>query len=137
MTMNLHLRVVIVVLVLFVAGCATSPDPANPSSGNWFVPQSPKKWKEWEEAEMRGKVILDTLAHLSPEEAKKLDIAAFRGETVAFDGGAAPSGASNDLITGEGFYIRVLNASGKDLRPQSVAWEVEVRGHILQVLPEH
>jgi hypothetical protein len=56
---------------------------------------------------------------------------------VAFVGGGAPPGGTNDLITEGGFYLRVVNKQGKDLRPHSVWWEVMVCGEILQVLPEN
>jgi hypothetical protein len=41
------------------------------------------------------------------------------------------------LVTEHGFYLRVVNKEGKDLRPHSVWWEVLVCGKILQVLPEN
>jgi len=76
------------------------------------------------------------LAAKSPEESQKVEINAYRGERVAFAGVGAPGG-SNDLVTEHGFYLRVVNRSGKDLRPQSVWWEVMICGKILQVLPEN
>ena len=85
----------------------------------------------------RGKEMLQQLSALSPEDRKKLDIAAYRGERVALVGAAAPPGVSNDLLTADGFYLRVVNKDGKDLRPHAVWWEVLLCGKVLQVLPEN
>lgn len=84
----------------------------------------------------RGREIIQELAALGPS-GQKIQIAAYRQERVAFVGGGAPPGATNDLIIGGGFYLRVVNKAGKDLRPQAVWWEVMVCGEILQVLPEN
>jgi hypothetical protein len=93
----------------------------------------------WSTNVSRGKEIVQKLAALSPEELQKVDITAYRGERVAFVGGVAPPGGSNDLVTGDGFYLRVVNKSGKgkDLRPHSAWWEVMICGKILQVLPQN
>ena len=91
----------------------------------------------WSTNLSRGKEIVQELAALSPEGLEKVDITAYRGERVAFVGGGAPPGGSNDLVTEHGFYLRVVNKSGKDLRPHSVWWEVMICGKILQVLPKN
>ena len=85
----------------------------------------------------RGREISKKIASLTQDERKKLDISAYRGERVAFGGVAAPPGGSNDLLTSDGFYLRVVNRAGKDLRPPSFWWEVMVCGKISQVLPEN
>jgi hypothetical protein len=89
----------------------------------------------WLENYKRGDEILNKLTSLTPEEQKRFDVASYRNETVAFVGGGAPPGATNDLMTKYGFYLRVVNSESKDLRPHSVWWEVIVRGKIMQVLP--
>jgi len=62
-------------------------------------------------------------------------ISDYRGERVAFAGGAA--GALNDLITENGIFLRVVNPEGKDLRPHSVLWEVMICGKILNIYPKN
>jgi hypothetical protein len=64
-------------------------------------------------------------------------LAAHRGAKVAFAGAGAPPGGTNDVVTGEGFYIRVVNRDGKDLRPSAALWEVLVCGEVTQVLAEN
>ncbi len=93
--------------------------------------------KGWLDNYNKGKEILLKLSHLGPEQQKKYDIAAYRGEQVVFVGGSAPPGATNDLVTEGGFYLRVVNPGGRDLRPPSAAWTVLVRGEVLQVLPQN
>ena len=56
---------------------------------------------------------------------------------MAFVGGVAPPGGSNDLLTSGGVYLRIVTHGNKDLRPQAVWWEVIVRGEIQQVLLEN
>jgi hypothetical protein len=84
-----------------------------------------------------GMAILHEIASATAKE-KKFDVDAFRGEKVAFRGVTAPPGSTNDLIGDGGFYLRVVNPQGKDLRPKNVKWaEVMICGKILQVLPEN
>jgi hypothetical protein len=91
----------------------------------------------WEAEYRHGAEILEILADASKDK-KKLAIDIFRGEKVAFLGGVAPSGGSNDLLTSGGFYLRVVTPGGEDLRPLSaVWWEVLVKGVIQQVLLEN
>jgi hypothetical protein len=56
---------------------------------------------------------------------------------VALSGVGAPPGASNDLLTAEGFYLRILTKKPKDLRPRAAAWRVLVCGKVVQVLPQN
>jgi len=84
-----------------------------------------------------GADMLRVLSALSAVEKRKLDGSAFRGKRVAFCGAGAPPGATNDLVTREGFYLRILNEQSKDLRPTAAAWTVLVCGKVLQVLPEN
>ena len=91
----------------------------------------------WLENYKRGAKILQELSALDPNGREKLGIAAYRRERVAFVGGGAPPGGTNDVITESGFYLRVVNKKGVDLRPQSTLWEVLVCGEIWQVLPEN
>ena len=77
--------------------------------------------------------IIRFLSSLSEEDSDNLDVSAFRGLRVAFQGTGAPPGATNDLITSEGFYIRVVNPAGRDLRPHCVSWSVWVSGIVMQV----
>jgi hypothetical protein len=90
--------------------------------------------KGWLDNYKRGHEILLELSRLSPEQQKKVDIAKYRGERIAVVGGSAPPGATNDLVTDGGFYLRVVNPKGKDLRPPSPG-TILIRGTILQVLP--
>jgi hypothetical protein len=91
----------------------------------------------WLSEYQRGKKILQTLASITQEERQKLAVTAYRGESVAFVGAGAPPGATNDLLIGGGYYLRVVTGKGKDLRPRATKWEILVRGKILQVLPEN
>jgi len=50
---------------------------------------------------------------------------------------ASVPGATHDVLTPDGFYLRILNKESQDLRPTSVWWTVLCRGEVLQVLPEH
>jgi len=92
--------------------------------------------KGWLDSYKRGHEILLELSRLSPEQHEKVDIAKYRGERIAVVGGSAPPGATNDLVTDGGFYLRVVNPKGKDLRPPSPG-SVLIRGTILQVLPKN
>jgi hypothetical protein len=85
----------------------------------------------------RGREISKKIASLTLDERPKLAISAYRGERVAFVGVVASPGSSNDLLTSDGFYLRVVNRAGKDLRPHSVWWEVMVYGKISQVIAEN
>jgi len=87
----------------------------------------------WETEYKRGAEILRSLTDAAKAN-RKVEIEAFRGEKVAFIGGGAPPGGSNDLLTSGGFYLRVINPQHKDLRPHSACWEVMVRGEVRQVL---
>lgn len=89
----------------------------------------------WSENLKRGKTIMQELS--SPDKKKKFNVDAFRGEKVAFVAGTAPPGATNDLVTNDGFYLRIVNDNGKDWRPNSVSWGVIVYGEISQVFPEN
>lgn len=91
----------------------------------------------WLDNYRRGKEIIHKLSSLSRDDARKFDVTAYRGERVAFIGGGAPPGATNDLITNDGFYLRVVNPGNKDLRPHSVWFGAIICGQILQVLPEN
>jgi len=116
--------------VLLIAGCTT-------------VRVRPYLTPEWSPAEKRGQEILSKLASLTPKQIRNFDVTTFRDETVVFYGWPAMPGACNDVETGKtaagnsisGFYIRVVNPSGKDLRGPSASWEVYIRGKILQVYP--
>ncbi len=90
----------------------------------------------WQTEYLRGAEILNNLTSASKDK-KILAVDAFRGETVAIMGAGAPPGGSNDLLTSDGYYLRVVTPGGEDLRPQSVWWEVLVRGVIQQVLLEN
>jgi hypothetical protein len=91
----------------------------------------------WLENLKRGQGILDMLAALNTKDLARVEVAAYRGERVAFVGGALPRGRTNDLLTGNGIRLRVVTSAGKDLRPHAVWWEVMVYGTILQVIPEN
>jgi hypothetical protein len=91
----------------------------------------------WLKNYRRGIEIVQKLSALSPEQRKNFDASTYRYERVAFVGGGAPPGVTNDVLTPEGYYLRVVTKSGKDLRPQNVWWEVLVCGKVLQVLPEN
>jgi hypothetical protein len=41
---------------------------------------------------------------------------------------------SNDLITEGGFYLRVVNKNGKDLRPMAIWWEAFICGEVIIVI---
>ena len=81
--------------------------------------------------------MITELSGLSSEEIAEYDVAAFRGQKVAFYAGAARPGGTNDLVTELGFYIRVVNPQNADLRPHSVVWAVLVVGEVQQVLPHN
>jgi hypothetical protein len=81
--------------------------------------------------------IMTYLSTLSGNECDSLDISAFRGCQVAFSAVGAPPGATNDLITSDGFYLRVVNSGGGDLRPHCVSWSVYVSGNVIQVFAKN
>ena len=89
----------------------------------------------WKSELERGHHIVESLAALSGKE-KNIEFTGYRGERVAFVGGGAPGGM-NDLLIEGGFYLRVVNPHGKDLRPQAVWWNAIVCGTIIQVFPEN
>jgi hypothetical protein len=91
----------------------------------------------WKANFLRGDEILNALSTLDAGQRKELDVAAYRGERVAFAGRGAPPGGTNDLYTRGGYYLRVVNKEGRDLRPQAAWWEVMTCGEIWQVLPEN
>ncbi len=122
-------------ILVFVSnvGCGPTMDVRIPDDENRYMEIA--KDQGWLESYKKGVEIRQKLAALRPQDQEKADIAIYRGERVAFVGGGAPPGSTNDLMTSGGFYLRVVNKEGKDLRPQSVVWEVLVCGNILQVLP--
>jgi len=89
----------------------------------------------WKSEYTRGQAMICTMEGLRPEEREHYDITAFRGESVAFFGWIAPSGGTNDLLTRNGYLLRIVNVDNKDLRPQAAWWTVMVRGKVQQVLP--
>jgi hypothetical protein len=118
-----------------VVGCRPTVGVATPQQQNRH--EQIAEHHGWLANYKRGQEILQNLSTLGPEAAKTMGITAYRQEKVAFVGGGAPPGGTNDLITEGGFYVRVVNKAGKDLRPTSVWWEVLVRGEVWQVLPEN
>jgi hypothetical protein len=91
----------------------------------------------WKDEFKKGREIMRVLANLRAEKNKTDDVTAFRGTRVAFFGAAAPPGATTDLITEEGFYLRILIKHSKDLRPQATSWTVLVCGNVSQVLSQN
>jgi hypothetical protein len=130
-----HLKQIAAALLALIVACWASAQTTTTNTTNPYERMA--KSFGWSTNFSRGREIVNKLASLSPDELEKLDITAYRGERVAFGGVGAPPGGSNDLVTENGFYLRVLNRSGKDLRPKSVWWEVMVCGKILQVLPKN
>jgi hypothetical protein len=122
-------------LLACVVGCGSTARVETAQEPNPYAELLEKEG--WQKSYKRGAEILQELSALSPERRKKLDTAAYRGERVTFVGGGAPPGGTNDLITEAGFYLRVVNNQGKDLRPQAAWWAVLLCGEILQVLPEN
>lgn len=101
------------------------------------VKEEVAKARAWFPYLNRGREIANEIARLTPEKLPEVKVSAYRGERVAFMGVTALPGASNDLLTKDGLYLRVVNPAGKDLRPRSLWWEVMVCGKILQVLPRN
>lgn len=99
--------------------------------------KSPAARYGWLDNFNNGQAILQSLSDLNGQQMKDFDIATHRGKMVAFVAAAAPPGATNDLVVEGGYYLRVVNADGKDWRPHAAAWTVLVNGTILQVLPEN
>jgi hypothetical protein len=129
-------NIVTAALVLgFIVGCYPT-DHTSPREEQKPFMKSVEE-QGWLNHYKRGTDIIQKLSALGPESRTKTDVAAYRGERLAFVGAGAPPGATNDLITQGGFYLRVVTRSGKDLRPRSVWWEVLVCGEVLQVLPEN
>jgi len=123
----------LVFLCVMLLGCIHTQEPEE------FDPETyagTAKSLGWATEHRRGAEILRAVAEAAAPH-RKLDIAAYRGEKVAFLGGTAPPGGSSDLLTWDGFYLRVVNPENRDLRPQAVAWEAMVRGVILQVFVEN
>lgn len=124
---------------------ASNRDAKNPRSahgrkahGFWEKPaMDVVKKKGWTENYKRGQEILHELSALGPKEKRKLPPTSYRDERVAFVGDAAPPGGTNDLVTDRGFYLRVVNKDGKDLRPHGITWIVVVCGKVWQVFPEN
>jgi hypothetical protein len=129
-------QVGIAVFILPLAGAFLSCLAGDSEDTEEFYGQCAKDMG-WLDNYTRGKEILLELSRLSPEQQKNADIAAYRGEQVAFAGGSALSGPTNDLVTQRGFYLRVVTPHGRDLRPHSVMWTVLVRGKVLRVLPQN
>lgn len=91
----------------------------------------------WRDDYQRGLKFVDELLGLSPDDLKKAAFNAYRGMKVAFEAWGAPPGGTNDLVTKDGFYIRVVAKQNKDLRPTFAGSEVAIRGEILQVFTEN
>ena len=129
----MHKRAILsVMFVAFFASCSTRQSETRNSEGAQIA--SGLGWLEQYE---NGQRILTQLSALTAEEAKVLPVDSYRGEKVTLGGGGAPPGSTNDLITPDGYYVRVVNVENKDLRPQAVAWSVIVLGEIRQVLPHN
>jgi hypothetical protein len=144
--MNLVTAVLTPMILGSVVGCVSTRAERRPDERSlggppsaWGPPwhQSTAEQHGWLRNYERGVEILRSLSALDRESAKRIEISAYRGERVAFAGGAAPPGGTNDLVTEGGFYLRVVNKGGKDLRPLAVSWEVLVFGEVLQVLPQN
>ena len=67
----------------------------------------------------------------------KIEIGAHQNLVVSFMGWGAVPGATNDLAIANGYYVRIINKNGNDLRPKSVMWNVFVTGEILQVISDN
>ena len=87
----------------------------------------------WAEEYDLGQNIIADIA----ESNEPWDIAEHRGLSVSFFATVAPPGATIDLLTHDGIYIRVVSSSDVDLRPKSVTWTALVKGKVLQILKEH
>ena len=123
--------------LIFTLGIvATSADEAKAAAGHDDAYQEIVAKEKWTKSFNNGRRILKEISD-NNQAKKKIDIAAFRGEKVSFVGGGAPPGATNDLLIEQGYYVRIITPDGKDLRPNSVWWEVLIQGEILQVYPEH
>jgi hypothetical protein len=131
----LHLYIVMVLMGLCCASCRTTH--TTPLEEAKDVEEELAKTRGWFANLRLGREIVQELTKLSPEKLARVKVSAYRGERVAFMGVAALPGASNDLFIRNGYYLRVLNPAGKDLRPRSVWWEVMVCGRVLQVLPKN
>jgi hypothetical protein len=123
----------LVASVIISAGALGCTRTANEGKGYLAVVEQ----HGWSDDFRRGEDLLRLLSTLSTEKKTTFDISAFRGLHVAFYGAGAPPGATHDILTPDGFYLRILNKESQDLRPTSVWWTVLCRGEVLQVLPEH
>ena len=131
---TIYLSITLLLLGLqtpYAAPALTNAAPTDDDRGLEFA-----KGAGWEKEYRQGRNLLLDVGK-AIREKQQLSVGAHRGETVAFIAGAAPPGGSNDLITPDGFYLRVMTPKNKDLRPRAVWWEVIVRGKVQQVLPEN
>lgn len=85
----------------------------------------------------RGAAVVAKLSDVKQNDSGKVNVSAYRGSTVALVGSCAPPGATNDLITEDGFYLRIVTVKTRDLRPHATWWKVMVRGRIMEVLPRN
>ena len=121
-----------VVLATVLVGCsARAPLVARVSSND----QATAETYGWKAELERGHEIVKSLSALGVK-LKNLEFTGYRDERVAFIGGGTPGGM-NDLLIEGGFYLRVVNPRGKDLRPEAVWWNAIVCGSIIQVFPEN
>ena len=118
-----------------ISGCLIGCTRSVPKYPDWLL--GVVKEHGWSDDFKRGGEMQCFLSTLSTGKKKKFDDTAFQGQNVAFFGYGAPPGASNDLLTAEGFYLRILNKDSKDFRPRAVAWSALVRGKVCNVLPEN
>jgi hypothetical protein len=91
----------------------------------------------WKEEFNMGNDIIRNLSTLGDEQKKQFNVRSFRGRRAAFCGSGAPPGATNDLMTSEGFYLRIISRESRDLRPTAAAWNVIICGNVMQVFPEN
>ena len=138
-----YLILVVVAALLGCCGCSTAPEDNGTPSESSAESEASDEYTAFVEAQgwrkefKRGRLMVRELTRLDPKGRRNYDVAALRGQLVAFVAAAAPPGGTNDLVTGGGFYLRVVNPQKKDLRPHAVSWSAIVRGKILQVLPEN
>ena len=118
---------VLFLMILMTSGCATQ---------NCATTEDLMNQSEWKVPLQRGEEIFREISSLAPEEIKKLKFGIYRDEVVAFRGGNFCY--IDDLLIGNGFYIRVVHTPQKNFRPNHCMWyEVLARGKILQVYPEN
>ena len=129
-TLRFHL--LFVVLLPLGIGCAeTSNKGTSRVNENARMPDFATTLGWVEEFNLGQDIIADIVG-----SNEAWDIARYRGQSVSFFAAGAPPGATNDLLTRDGIYIRVVNSAGEDLRPKSVTWTVLVKGKVLQILKE-